>query len=223
MSAVLKATTHGLTAGFAARAIKTNVADMAERFLIGEEAPQALPILRGLHQDGIAATVDILGEATISDAEADASQARYLALIDTLADAVVQWPADAVIDSNHLGSIPRANVSLKVSALAPHLDAVDPVGSVSRLKERVLPLFLRAKEKHVFLNVDLEQWALHGITYDLFEELLSHPALRTWPHVGIVVQAHLVNAGQDLEQLQTLARQRGAPITVRLVKGALGL
>jgi RHH-type proline utilization regulon transcriptional repressor/proline dehydrogenase/delta 1-pyrroline-5-carboxylate dehydrogenase len=220
MSAMLKVAAHGLTAGLAARAIKKNVADMAERFIIGEEAHQALPVLRRLHQDGIAATVDILGEATISDAEADASQARYLALIDTLAAEVVQWPDDAIIDRNHLGPIPRANVSIKVSALAPHLDAVDPVGCVSRLRERVLPIFLRAKEKYVFLNIDLEQWALHGITYDLFEELISHPELRTWPHIGIVVQAYLVSAHHDLERLQALARQRGAPITVRLVKGA---
>jgi RHH-type proline utilization regulon transcriptional repressor/proline dehydrogenase/delta 1-pyrroline-5-carboxylate dehydrogenase len=220
VNAALKVASHSLTAGLAARAIRKNVTEMAERFIVGQDAPHAVPVLRSLHKEGIGFTVDILGEATISDAEADAYQARYMALMDTLATEVSQWPADEVIDANHLGPLPRTNVSLKVSALAPQLDAVDPVGSVSRLKERVLPLFLQAKEQNVFLNIDLEQWALHGITYDLFEELVSHPELRTWPHVGIVVQAYLKSARQDVERLRALARRRGVPITVRLVKGA---
>ena len=125
-----------------------------------------------------------------------------------------------MIDTNHLGPLPRVNVSLKVSALEPHLDPVDPVGSVNRLKERVLPIFLHAKARNVFVNLDLEQWALHGITYDLFEEIVHHPELRHWPHVGIVVQAYLHSARHDVERLHALARARGAPITVRLVKGA---
>ena len=76
------------------------------------------------------------------------------------------------------------------------------------------------KHNNVFVNLDLEQWAWHGITYDLFEEIVSHPELRHWPHVGIVVQAYLHSAQHDVERLRALARARGAPLTVRLVKGA---
>jgi RHH-type proline utilization regulon transcriptional repressor/proline dehydrogenase/delta 1-pyrroline-5-carboxylate dehydrogenase len=220
LSTALKAASHGLTAGLAARAIKKNIADMAERFIVGQDAAHAVAALRTLHADGIACTVDLLGEATLSDAEATAYQARYVALLDTLANEMHQWPADEIIDANHLGPIPRGNVSLKLSALEAHLDAADPAGSVSRLKARVLPLFLHAREKNVFVNVDLEHWQLHGLTYDLFEEIVSHPELRTWPHVGIVVQAYLHSARQDVERLIALARRRGAPLTVRLVKGA---
>ena len=57
---------------------------------------------------------------------------------------------------------------------------------MSRLKERVLPLFILAKERNVVVNVDLEQWERHGITCDLFEEIAAHPELRDWPHLGIV-------------------------------------
>jgi RHH-type proline utilization regulon transcriptional repressor/proline dehydrogenase/delta 1-pyrroline-5-carboxylate dehydrogenase len=220
VSAALKATSHGLTAGLAARALKKNVTELAERFIIGNDTGQALPGLRTLHREGMAFTLDVLGEATLSNTEAAAYQARYVELIDRLAAEVEHWPSDNVIDRNHLGPIPRANVSLKLSALAPQLDAMDPVGSVSRLKQRVLPLFLHAKEKNVFLNLDVETWQLHGITYDLFEEIINHPELRTWPHVGIVVQAYLTSARQDLQRLISLARGRGAPLNVRLVKGA---
>jgi RHH-type proline utilization regulon transcriptional repressor/proline dehydrogenase/delta 1-pyrroline-5-carboxylate dehydrogenase len=220
ISAALKAASGGLTAGLGAKAIRKNVTDMAERFIVGHNAKEAMPILRKLHKGGIAFTVDLLGEATVSDGEADAYRDRYLDLIDNLADEAAKWAPDPVIDENHLGPIPRTNVSLKISAMESQLDAADVAGSVAALKRRVLPLFLRAKEKNVFLNVDLESWDVKGITYDLFEEILAHPELKGWPHLGIVVQAYLKSAPQDLDRLLSLAKNRGAPITIRLVKGA---
>jgi RHH-type proline utilization regulon transcriptional repressor/proline dehydrogenase/delta 1-pyrroline-5-carboxylate dehydrogenase len=222
MGAALKIAAGGLGfgTGIAASQIRKNVTDMAQRFIVGTNAAEALPVLRKLYREGFGFTVDLLVEATISDREADAYQTRYLDLIDNLVDEASTWPANATLDSNHLGAIPRTNVSVKVSAMEPHIDAVDPAGSVQRLIKRVLPLFLRARQRNVFLNVDLEQWSINRITYDLFEQVLSHPDLRTWPHVGIVVQAYLTNSADDLERLIDLARRRGAPITVRLVKGA---
>ena len=220
MTAALKAASGGLTAGLAAMTIKKQVTDMASRFIVGENAAQAIPVLKKLHKDGIAFTVDLLGEATLSEGESDAYAARYLDLIDNLASECTKWAPDAVIDNNHMGPLPRVNVSLKISAMYSQIDPVDPAGSIASLKKRVLPLFLRAKERNVFLNVDLEQWALHDLTYELFEEVLAHPELKDWPHVGIVVQAYLKKAEQDVHRLIELAKRRGAPITVRLVKGA---
>src|SRR4051794_3247138 len=210
----------GFGSGIAARQIRGNVTEMAHRFIVGANASEALPVLKKLYREGFAFTVDLLGEATISDAEADVYQRRYLDLIEDLVTEVSRWPADPVIDTDHFGPIPRTNVSLKISAMEPHLDSMDARGSVERLRRRVLPLFLRARERNVFLNVDLEQYALSRVTYDLFEDLLMRPELRDWPHVGIVVQAYLRHAEADLQRLIELAERRGAPITVRLVKGA---
>ncbi|MGH7175932.1 MAG: proline dehydrogenase family protein, partial [Tepidisphaeraceae bacterium] len=220
MGAAIKLGSGGFAAGIAAKAIRRNVTDMAHRFIVGTDAAEALPVLRKLYSQGFAFTVDLLGEATISDAEADAYQKRYLDLINNLVQEVSHWPSDSLIDRGHLGPIPRTNVSIKVSAMEPHLDPVDPAGSVRRLSRRILPLFLRARQSGVFLNLDLEQWSLNRITYDLFEQLLSHEQLSSWPHVGIVVQAYLKSSRDDLQRLLELARRRGAPITVRLVKGA---
>ncbi|MBI3466495.1 MAG: bifunctional proline dehydrogenase/L-glutamate gamma-semialdehyde dehydrogenase [Planctomycetes bacterium] len=220
LGAALKIASGGLAAGLAARAIRKNVTDLAERFIVGRNAREALPVLCKLYDQQFAFTVDLLGEAVVSDAEADAYATRYVDLIENLYEEVSRWPANGRIDRNHLGPIPRTNVSLKISAMEPHIDPVDPAGSAQRLQRRVLPLFLRAKDRNVFLNVDLEQWSIHGITYDLFERLLLHPQLNGWPHVGIVVQAYLKSAEDDLRRMLELARRRGAPITIRLVKGA---
>jgi RHH-type proline utilization regulon transcriptional repressor/proline dehydrogenase/delta 1-pyrroline-5-carboxylate dehydrogenase len=220
MGAAVKMAAGGWGSGIAANAIRKNVTGMAERFIVGTHAAEALPVLKKLYKEGFAFTVDLLGEATISDAEADAYQRRYLDLIDNLVNEVSTWPADPLLERNHLGAIPRTNVSIKVSAMEPHIDPVDPNGSVERLIKRVLPLFLRAKQRGVFLNVDLEQWSLNRVTYDLFERLIEHPELRDWPHLGIVVQAYLKSSGEDLDRMLALAKRRGAPITIRLVKGA---
>lgn len=220
ISAALKAATSGLTAGIAQATMKKQIEGMANRFIIGADAKQALPELKKLHKDGIGFTVDLLGEATVSEDEADVYAKRYLDLIDNLADEAAKWPADDVIDRNHLGPIPRTNVSLKISAMFSQIDPVDVRGSVDALKRRVFPLFQRAKEKNVFLNVDLEQWAYHDITYDLFEEIVTHPDIKGWPHVGIVVQAYLKSGLKDAERLRSIAKKRGAPLGIRLVKGA---
>lgn len=223
LKAALKAASGGLTAGIASAAIRKNVTDMAERFIVGTDAASALPVLKKLHHQkggGIAFTVDLLGEATVSEVEADTYRDRYLDLIEGLATEVATWKEDPVIDRNHLGPIPRTNVSVKISAMDSQIDPADPAGSVARLKKRVLPLFLKAKAHNVFLNVDLETWAVHGITYDLFEDILSHPELKDWPHFGIVIQAYLKSAPRDFDRVLHLAKTRGAPITVRLVKGA---
>jgi N-acetylornithine carbamoyltransferase len=81
LSAALKAASSGLTAGLGAMAIKKNVTDMAGRFIVGSNAKEALRVLKKLHKDGIAFTVDLLGEATVSEAECDAYAARYTDLI----------------------------------------------------------------------------------------------------------------------------------------------
>ncbi len=209
ISVALKAAASGLTAGIAAKSIRKNISDMAERFIMGQDAKSAIKELEVLHKQGIAFTVDLLGEYTLGDGEADQYQKRYLDLIHNLVDASQKWPADSVIDQ-----LPRVNVSIKMTALDPQIKAVDPRGSVERLRKRLLPLFVAAQQNNVFLNLDLEQWEMHEVTYDLFESLSNYP------NIGIVVQAYLKNAMQDLERLRELARARKMPVGVRLVKGA---
>ncbi len=218
-AAVRLAASEGAS-GLASRAVRRNVEALARRFILGADAAQALPRLEALHRQGFAFTADLLGEATLSEAEADAYRDRYRDLIEHLPAQVAPWPPDERIDRNHLGPIPRANVSLKVSALDPRLDAADPDGGVSRLADRLLPLLRRARELGVSAHLDLEQWELHDITFDLFEALAAHPDLRSWPHLGVTLQAYLQRSGHDLDRLLAVARARGAPVAVRLVKGA---
>ncbi|MDW7773343.1 MAG: proline dehydrogenase family protein [Desulfobulbaceae bacterium] len=216
----LKMTTGTVTAPLAVRMVRANVAGMGRRFICENESNKTLKLLRGLAREKLAFSVDILGEATTSEFEAQQYLQKYVDLIALLSEAAEKWPAVPQLHASPQGPIPKVNVSLKISALDPYLDASDHRGSVSRLKERLLPLLRMARQKNVFINFDLEQWAVHNITCDLFSEVVLHQDLIDWPHIGIVLQAYLKESGQDCDRFLALSKQRGTPFTVRLVKGA---
>jgi len=216
----LRATENSLAASISAFVIKRQVRQMAERFIVGNDARHAHGKLKKLWDQGFGFTVDLLGEATVNAAESEAYARRYTDLIEFLPGETAGWKPSAILDSGPAGPIPRANISLKLSAMDHLLDPADPDGGVERLLKRVRPLLLRAKELSAFINFDLEQWNLHEITYRLFERVALDPEFAAWPHLGIVVQGYLKSASDDLDRLLALSQKRGVSLTVRLVKGA---
>src|SRR5690348_16748033 len=115
----LGATKPGRAALGAASA--AGVKHMAHRFIVGEDVAAARPVLRGLWQDGVATSVDLLGEATITADEADRYAARCATALDALTETYINEPARPQLEADGLGPIPRANLSVKVSALTPLL------------------------------------------------------------------------------------------------------
>jgi RHH-type proline utilization regulon transcriptional repressor/proline dehydrogenase/delta 1-pyrroline-5-carboxylate dehydrogenase len=92
--------------------------------------------------------------------------------------------------------------------------------SVNILVERVRPIFRRAKELGTFCNIDMEHYALKGITLDVFKALMADPEFSEGPDCGVVIQAYLKDSATDLEALLAFSRKMKRPITLRLVKGA---
>ena len=115
-------------------AVKRNTRRMARRFIAGETPAEALTTIHKLRQQQCAFTLDLLGEATLSEEEALAYQQRYLALLPALAAATQAWPAVARIDTGPAGALPRVHVSLKLSALYSQFDAIDPAALPPRSK-----------------------------------------------------------------------------------------
>jgi RHH-type proline utilization regulon transcriptional repressor/proline dehydrogenase/delta 1-pyrroline-5-carboxylate dehydrogenase len=220
LAPALRATDNPLAASVAALIIRQSVSRMAGRFIVGDDARHASGKLKKLWDHGYGFTVDLLGEATVNEDEAGTYARRYADLIDYLPTETARWKPWAILERGPSGPIPRTNISLKLSAMDHRLDAADPDGGVDRLMKRVVPLLRRARELGAFIHFDLEQWSLHEITYRLFERIALEPEFSVWPHLGIVVQAYLTRADEDLDRLLALAEKRGAPLTVRLVKGA---
>ena len=199
---------------------RSTARQMAERFIAGETVPEVVKAVRDLRRDGYAFTLDLLGEAVVSDAEADHYQRQYLDLIAGLADAVDRWPENEPTDTDHVGPIPRVNVSLKLSALFPRFNPADPEGTYEGVAERLRPVLRLAKDRGAFVNFDMEQYSYKDATLNVAKRVLTEPEFRDWPHAGVVIQAYLRDAEQDLEDLRSWAEDRGTAVSVRLVKGA---
>ena len=200
--------------------IAKNLEGMATRFIVGADPASALPTLAELRGQRQAFTVDLLGEATVSDAESDAYVARYRGLLDGLAPPTQGWKPDALLDADDRGPIPRLNVSVKLSALDCRLDALAFDASVEAAAARLVPLFQRARALGAFVNLDMEQRALKELTYAAFFRAMEDPSLAGWEHAGVVVQAYLRDADRDVEAIVKWAKRTQRRVTVRLVKGA---
>jgi RHH-type proline utilization regulon transcriptional repressor/proline dehydrogenase/delta 1-pyrroline-5-carboxylate dehydrogenase len=193
---------------------------LARKFIAGSNVHEVLDAIARLRRRSLAFTVDLLGEATITEKEADESRDEYLELIDGLSREVNTWPANDLIDRDDNGPLPRVNVSVKLSALYSQFDAIDPEGSSRAVCERLRPILRAAQKRHVFVNIDMEQYAVKDLTLHVFQQVLNEDEFRDWRDVGIAVQAYLRETASDLERLAEWAKLRGAPVWVRLVKGA---
>ena len=211
---------HSPLLPIAAATIRRQMLGMARRFIVGRDARSALGALERLRDEGVAFTLDVLGETTVSVAEASAYQSRYLDLLDVLPRETAAWPTIDAIDRAAWGPLPRVNVSIKVTSLDSQIDPLDYDGGAAAVKEALRPVFRKARDGGCFLNLDLEQFRYRDLTYTVFTELLDEEEFRGWADAGIVVQAYLRDGERDLRTLIDWGRGRGTPVTVRLVKGA---
>jgi RHH-type proline utilization regulon transcriptional repressor/proline dehydrogenase/delta 1-pyrroline-5-carboxylate dehydrogenase len=203
-----------------AGAIRKNVTQMAKMFITGENPEEALPVLKKARQNKITFTVDILGEATLSEKEGFEYQQKYLELIDGLSKDQAKWDEIPQIDRDHLGTIPKINVSVKMTALTSMVNDKAWDHTKALLKDRLRPLFKKAIDKNVFLNLDMEHYGVKHLTIEVYKELMLEPELRGYRHFGCVIQAYLRDSENDIRDLINFAKERGTPFTVRLVKGA---
>ena len=198
------------------------VRHMAHRFIVGESPRDALKALRDLWEGGAAASVDLLGETTVTREEADRYAARCLDALEVMAAAVPEWPARPALEVDSLGPLPRVNLSVKVSALTPLMRPEAPEKGRDDAAARMRPLLRRAKELNAHLHIDMESLDAFETTMELVHELLDEPEFRDGPSSGVVLQAYLRESPEQLDRLMGWARasSRRPPLTVRLVKGA---
>lgn len=153
-------------------------------------------------KEGIQLNLNLLGEAVLGEKESD----KHLA------------------DTIELVKNPRVSyVSIKASSVAAQLNPWDMEGNLARLKERLRPLYRAARDNHVFVNLDMEEYRDLQLTVRLFTELLSEAEFHNY-HAGIVLQAYLPDSFNALKELTDFAvaraAQNGASIKVRFAKGA---
>ncbi len=199
------------------RVLRWNVSGMARQFIAGKNPEDVMKTLRRRRKEKIGFTVDLLGEAVVSETEADEYAARCLELLEGLAAQTRGW-------TDPLGAgaelFPVVNVSVKISALYSQMNPADPADAIAHLGPKLRPILRRARELGAFINFDMESYAHKNTTLALFKMLFTESEFRDWLHAGIVIQAYLRDADRDLRDLIAWGRKRGTRFTVRLVKGA---
>ncbi len=203
-----------------AKLARFGAAKMARRFIAGESADEVLKAVRRLRRQRLAFTADLLGEAIITEGEAEAYRNECLSILRNLAPALDGEAEIPIIDRDDLGPIPRVNLSLKLSSLTARFDPVHAEVTTQAVRRALRPILDEARRLGAYVHIDMEQYEYKNLTYEIAKEMLSEGALASWPDAGVVCQAYLKDSLGDLEALRDWASDRGVPITVRLVKGA---
>lgn len=204
----------------AATTMTTAVETLARRYIAGETLKQALKSIEQLRKDKMAFTVDLLGEAVITEAEAQSYLNRYIELMQQLTDAAKSWATVPQIDAADGEALAKVQVSVKLTAFYSQFDPLNAQGSREKVSDRIRTLLRAAKDCGAAVHFDMEQYAYKDLTIDILKDVLMEDEFRSRTDLGVTLQAYLKDTETDLKGWIDWAKQRGNPITIRLVKGA---
>lgn len=145
---------------------------LARRFVAGETAEEALEVIRGLNRQGLKATLDLLGEDTASEGQAETATREVSQLFELIHQAKLD-----------------CNISVKPTQLGLNLDPV--------MARHNVEMVMDAAAAHGnFVRLDMEGSAYTQKTLDLFHSVF--PKRR---NVGVVIQAYLRRSEGDVAEL----------------------
>jgi RHH-type proline utilization regulon transcriptional repressor/proline dehydrogenase/delta 1-pyrroline-5-carboxylate dehydrogenase len=208
-----------VTAGVARR----NIRRMAEQFIVGTGPADAVAGLHSLWRQGSGFVVDLLGEKTITEAEADRYGVRVADLVTALLSSTATWAPDDHLERDDLGPLPRVAVSIKPTALATRYAPLTRRDGLAAAKARLRPILKLCAEQGAMVWFDMEHFGAKDLTLELFRDLVAGSEMAGL-HAGCVIQAYTRDSRDDLADLIAWSSGRvragSPPIGVRLVKGA---
>jgi RHH-type proline utilization regulon transcriptional repressor/proline dehydrogenase/delta 1-pyrroline-5-carboxylate dehydrogenase len=191
------------------RAVVTAMRILGREFVLGESIEDALSRGAKDYRDQALFSFDMLGEGARTETMARRYQERYAHAIDRVA---------ARAEGRDVRT--RSGISIKLSALHPRYAFAHFEHVADTLYERLKALAVAAAKGNIGLNLDAEEADRLEISLELFERLARDPDLEGYAGLGFVVQAYGKRATATVAWLDTLARETGRPLMVRLVKGA---
>ncbi len=190
-------------------AVKRAMTEMGDQFVLGQTIEQALRRGRDARKKGYLYSYDMLGEAALTEADAQGYYQAYAEAIDAIG---------AESDKKNIKTSP--GVSVKLSALHPRFEFAKAARLEHELLPRITQLALSAKQYGIGLNIDAEEADRLIPTLGIFEALLKDPELAGWDGLGLVIQAYGKRASAVIDWLYAAARHFDRKVMVRLVKGA---
>jgi len=176
--------------------------------IVAAERPALTRHLSGRRESRQRVNLNHLGEAVLGEDEAKRRLGQYL-----------RYLADPDLDY----------ISVKVSSIHSQLHPLAFTESLKEVNERLCQLYDACLQHRTtegtpkFVNLDMEAYHDLELTAEAFMQCLDEPRFRELP-AGIVLQAYLPDSRLWLQRLQEWAQARrksgGAPVKVRIVKGA---
>ncbi len=209
-----------LGGGMLNKLISSNIQEMAKQFIVGEKTTDAIVNMKKLRKGGFAAVVDVLGEATLSYAEAEEYVGTYLELLDALEKEQHTWDAlgSDPKQKDDWGHAPKINIAIKPTATFCLANPQDFEGSVVGILDQARRICKRAVELNAFFCIDMESYKHKDIILEVYRRLKLE--FKDYPHIGIVLQAYLKDTEKDTADLLAWARANNTQMSIRLVKGA---
>ncbi|CAK9885181.1 MAG: Bifunctional protein PutA [Candidatus Erwinia impunctatus] len=182
---------------------------MGEQFVTGETIAQALANARKLEEKGFRYSYDMLGEAALTQRDAEAYLLSYQQAIHAIGHA-----------SNGRGIYEGPGISIKLSALHPRYSRAQYDRVMSELYPVLKSLTLLARQYDIGINIDAEEADRLELSLDLLEKLCFEPELEGWNGIGFVIQAYQKRCPLVIDALIELAQRSRRRLMIRLVKGA---
>lgn len=184
---------------------------MGEQFVTGETIAEALANASKFEAKGFRYSYDMLGEAALTEHDAQKYLASYEQAIHSIGKA-----------SNGRGIYEGPGISIKLSALHPRYSRAQYERVMDELYPRLLSLTLLAKQYDIGLNIDAEEADRLELSLDLLERLCFEPQLSGWNGIGFVIQAYQKRCPYVIDYVIDLARRSRHRLMIRLVKARTG-
>ncbi len=190
-------------------AVRQAMRIMGHQFVMGRTISEALARSRKGDNAHYRYSFDMLGEAALTQADADRYLQAYRMAIDAIGGS-----------GTFEDEIVAPSISVKLSALHPRYEHAKRARVLAELAPRVLDLAQRAKRHGIGMTIDAEEADRLELSLDVIEAAWTDPSLSGWEGFGIVVQAYQKRAPFVIDWIAGLAKAHGRRIPVRLVKGA---
>ena len=182
---------------------------MGEQFVTGQSIAQALSNAQQREARGFRFSYDMLGEAALTQRDAD----RYVKSYENAIHAIGRAAAGR-------GIFAGPGISIKLSALHPRYGRAQIARVHAELYPVLLHLAALARHYDIGLNIDAEEADRLEISLDLLARLCDEDSLRGWDGLGFVIQAYQKRCPAVIDEVIALARTTERRLMIRLVKGA---
>ncbi|HWM28455.1 MAG TPA: bifunctional proline dehydrogenase/L-glutamate gamma-semialdehyde dehydrogenase PutA [Woeseiaceae bacterium] len=185
---------------------------MGHQFVMGRDIEEALERSQRKHRRSYRYSFDMLGEAALTEEDAEGYFAAYSSAIKSIG---------AAATANRAADIFTApSISVKLSALHPRYGFTKVERVLEELVPRIADLAIESRAAGIALTVDAEEAERLELSLDIFNRVYRDERLGGYEGFGLAVQAYQRRATDVIRFLRDLSGEVGRRIPVRLVKGA---